>query len=136
MTEASIAHATRRAPPTPRLGAPLLRDTRLAALAPGNQPKALTAVDGAEADFAIGLANAQGRSLLIGGTASSTVAGMIKQLAGRAAPYSIGFEAESYDEMQYARITARHAGLKAFAADSLQSLAGRGSCSRGSSACC
>jgi hypothetical protein len=62
MTEASIAPATRRVPPAPRLGAPRLRHTRLAALAAGTQPKALTAVDGAEADFAIGLANAQGRS--------------------------------------------------------------------------
>ena len=46
---------------------------------------------------------------LSGGTDSSTVAGMIGLAAGRpAATYSIGFEAEGYDEMEYARITARH----------------------------
>jgi asparagine synthase (glutamine-hydrolysing) len=49
---------------------------------------------------------------LSGGTDSSTVAGMIKQLAGRAATYSIGFEAEGYDEMQYARIAARRFGTE------------------------
>lgn len=46
---------------------------------------------------------------LSGGTDSSTVAGMIGQVAGRpAASYSIGFEAAGYDEMAYARIAARH----------------------------
>jgi asparagine synthase (glutamine-hydrolysing) len=46
---------------------------------------------------------------LSGGTDSSTVAGMIGEVAGRpAASYSIGFEAEGYDEMEYARIAARH----------------------------
>lgn len=46
---------------------------------------------------------------LSGGTDSSTVAGMIGQASGRqAATYSIGFEAEGYDEMEYARIAARH----------------------------
>jgi asparagine synthase (glutamine-hydrolysing) len=50
---------------------------------------------------------------LSGGTDSSTVAGMIGQVAGRpAATYSIGFEAEGYDEMQYARIAARHFGTE------------------------
>ena len=46
---------------------------------------------------------------LSGGTDSSTIAGLIGQVAGRpAASYSIGFEAEGYDEMAYARIAARH----------------------------
>lgn len=46
---------------------------------------------------------------LSGGTDSSTVAGMIGEVSGgRAATYSIGFEAEGYDEMEYARIAARH----------------------------
>lgn len=46
---------------------------------------------------------------LSGGTDSSTVAGMIGQASGRqAATYSIGFDAEGYDEMEYARIAARH----------------------------
>ncbi|MBN8508016.1 MAG: asparagine synthase [Burkholderiales bacterium] len=44
---------------------------------------------------------------LSGGTDSSTVAGMVKEAAGRAATYSIGFEAEGYDEMQFARIAAK-----------------------------
>ena len=46
---------------------------------------------------------------LSGGTDSSTVAGMIGQACGQpAATYSIGFEAEGYDEMLYARIASRH----------------------------
>ncbi|MFM9916854.1 MAG: asparagine synthetase B family protein [Rhizobacter sp.] len=50
---------------------------------------------------------------LSGGTDSSTVAGMIGQVAGRpAATYSIGFEAEGYDEMAFARIAARRFGTE------------------------
>ena len=50
---------------------------------------------------------------LSGGTDSSTVAGMIGQVSGRpAATYSIGFDAEGYDEMAYARIAARHFGTE------------------------
>ena len=46
---------------------------------------------------------------LSGGTDSSTVAGMIGVACGQpAATYSIGFEAEGYDEMEYARLAARH----------------------------
>lgn len=46
---------------------------------------------------------------LSGGTDSSTVAGMIGEVSGQpAATYSIGFEAQGYDEMEYARIAARH----------------------------
>jgi len=45
---------------------------------------------------------------LSGGTDSSTVAGLIGDVAGQpAATYSIGFEAEGYDEMAYARIAAK-----------------------------
>lgn len=48
---------------------------------------------------------------LSGGTDSSTVAGMIGRVTGRPAEsYSIGFEAEGYDEMEYARLAARHFG--------------------------
>ena len=48
-------------------------------------------------------------SFLSGGTDSSTVAGMIGRVRGTpAATYSIGFEADGYDEMTYARIAARH----------------------------
>jgi asparagine synthase (glutamine-hydrolysing) len=50
---------------------------------------------------------------LSGGTDSSTVAGMVGQAAGRgAATYSIGFEAEGYDEMAFARIAAKHFGTE------------------------
>ena len=46
---------------------------------------------------------------LSGGTDSSTVAGMISQASGRqAATYSIGFDAQGYDEMEYARLAAHH----------------------------
>ena len=46
---------------------------------------------------------------LSGGTDSSTVAGMIGEASGMpAATYSIGFDAEGYDEMEYARLAARH----------------------------
>ncbi len=50
---------------------------------------------------------------LSGGTDSSTVAGMIGEAAGRpAATYSIGFEAQGYDEMEFARIAARRFGTE------------------------
>lgn len=50
---------------------------------------------------------------LSGGTDSSTVAGMLSELSGgRAATYSIGFEAEGYDEMQFARIAAKRFGTE------------------------
>jgi asparagine synthase (glutamine-hydrolysing) len=50
-------------------------------------------------------------AFLSGGTDSSTVAGMLCQVAGKSAPtYSIGFEAEGYDEMEYARLSAKHFG--------------------------
>lgn len=50
---------------------------------------------------------------LSGGTDSSTVAGMIGQVCGRAAAtYSIGFEAEGYDEMEFARIAAKKFGTE------------------------
>ena len=48
-------------------------------------------------------------AFLSGGTDSSTVAGMLCQVTGTAAPvYSIGFDVEGYDEMAYARIAAKH----------------------------
>ncbi len=46
---------------------------------------------------------------LSGGTDSSTVAGMACKVAGQPVPtYSIGFDAQGYDEMEYARLAARH----------------------------
>jgi asparagine synthase (glutamine-hydrolysing) len=48
-------------------------------------------------------------AFLSGGTDSSTVAGMLGCVTGQPAlTYSIGFDAKGYDEMEYARITARH----------------------------
>ena len=52
-------------------------------------------------------------AFLSGGTDSSTVAGMLGQVSGRPAKtYSIGFEAEGYDEMAYARIAAQRFGCE------------------------
>jgi asparagine synthase (glutamine-hydrolysing) len=52
-------------------------------------------------------------AFLSGGTDSSTIAGMLTQVGGVAADtYSIGFEAQGYDEMEYARIASRHFGTK------------------------
>lgn len=52
-------------------------------------------------------------AFLSGGTDSSTIAGMLGLVSGAPAPtYSIGFEAEGYDEMEYARLAARHFGCE------------------------
>ena len=46
---------------------------------------------------------------LSGGTDSTTVAGMLAAVTGLAPPtFSIGFDADGYDEMAYARIAANH----------------------------
>lgn len=77
--------------------------------------------DGLRSEFRQLLAQAVERQLdgskpgcfLSGGTDSSTVAGMIGEVSGRqAATYSIGFEAEGYDEMEYARIAAKRYGTE------------------------
>lgn len=50
-------------------------------------------------------------AFLSGGTDSSTVAGLLRQVTGSSPEvFSIGFEAEGYDEIDYARIAARHFG--------------------------
>lgn len=49
---------------------------------------------------------------LSGGTDSSTVAGLVQQLSGSCDAFSIGFEAEGYDEMAYARVAAKRYGLR------------------------
>ncbi len=50
-------------------------------------------------------------AFLSGGTDSSTVSGMLCKVLGRPArTYSIGFDASGYDEMEYARIAAKHFG--------------------------
>jgi asparagine synthase (glutamine-hydrolysing) len=59
------------------------------------------------------LDESQPACFLSGGTDSSTVAGLIREVTGKApATYSIGFEAEGYDEMEYARIAARRFGTE------------------------
>lgn len=48
-------------------------------------------------------------AFLSGGTDSSTVAGLLGDATGKPArTYSIGFDAEGYDEMEYARLASRH----------------------------
>ncbi|WP_295991450.1 asparagine synthase-related protein [Rugamonas sp.] len=50
-------------------------------------------------------------AFLSGGTDSSTLAGVLCEVGGRPADtYSIGFEAQGYDEMEYARLASRHFG--------------------------
>lgn len=52
-------------------------------------------------------------AFLSGGTDSSTVAGILSQVrAGPAQTFSIGFDADGFDELEYARITARHFGTE------------------------
>jgi asparagine synthase (glutamine-hydrolysing) len=52
-------------------------------------------------------------AFLSGGTDSSTVSGMLGQvLDAPARTYSIGFDAPGYDEMEYARLVARHFGTE------------------------
>jgi len=51
-------------------------------------------------------------AFLSGGTDSSTVVGMLARSGNPLTAYSIGFEAEGYDEMEFARIAARHFGVK------------------------
>lgn len=52
-------------------------------------------------------------AFLSGGLDSSTVTGMLAEVSDKkAAAYSIGFAAEGYDEMAFARISARHFGVE------------------------
>lgn len=50
-------------------------------------------------------------AFLSGGTDSSTVSGVLREISGQARTYSIGFDAEGFDEMEYARLAAKHFGL-------------------------
>ena len=53
-------------------------------------------------------------AFLSGGTDSSTVTGLLSELTQRPAKtYSIGFDAQGFDETRYARITARHFATEA-----------------------
>lgn len=68
-----------------------------------------------ETSVARELANAENCSIgtfLSGGTDSSTVSGMLRKVAGKPIrAYSIGFDVDGYDEMEYARIAAQHFGI-------------------------
>ena len=50
-------------------------------------------------------------AFLSGGTDSSTVSGVLKEVAGQARTYSIGFDAGGFDEIEYARLAAQRFGL-------------------------
>jgi asparagine synthase (glutamine-hydrolysing) len=51
-------------------------------------------------------------TFLSGGTDSSTVSGLLRRAtSGPVHAYSIGFDADGYDEMEYARLAARHFDL-------------------------
>ncbi len=53
-------------------------------------------------------------AFLSGGTDSSTIAGILAQSSPKTAhTFSIGFAAEGYDEMEFARITSKHFGTHA-----------------------
>lgn len=68
-------------------------------------------VDGLRAAVRAAAGGCRTGAFLSGGTDSSTIAGLLGEVSGQPArTYSIGFEAEGYDEMGYARITARHFG--------------------------
>lgn len=79
-------------------------------------------VDSLQAEFKELLRDSIGRVLqgegkkgtfLSGGTDSSTVGGLMTEIQGSPADaYSIGFDAEGYDELKYARIAATHFGMR------------------------
>jgi asparagine synthase (glutamine-hydrolysing) len=57
--------------------------------------------------------NQKTASFLSGGLDSSTVTGVLAELSENGSDaYSIGFSADGYDEMAYARITAKHFGVR------------------------
>ena len=58
-------------------------------------------------------ADAASGAFLSGGTDSSTVSGMLGRVGGAPArTFSIGFDVQGYDEMEYARIAAKHFGCE------------------------
>lgn len=58
-------------------------------------------------------AGADAAAFLSGGIDSSTVVGMLARTSpGGVSSFTIGFEAEGYDEVSYARISARHFGAR------------------------
>ncbi len=51
-------------------------------------------------------------TFLSGGIDSSTITGMIKKLSGQVKSFSIGFDEEGYNELDFARIAAKHFGAE------------------------
>ncbi|RNC67207.1 MAG: asparagine synthase [Desulfuromonadales bacterium] len=51
-------------------------------------------------------------AFLSGGTDSSTVVGMMKKVAGSVKSFSIGFDEPGYNELDYARLAAKHFGAE------------------------
>ncbi|MEM7283565.1 MAG: asparagine synthase-related protein, partial [Pseudomonadota bacterium] len=51
-------------------------------------------------------------SFLSGGLDSSTISGVLKHNEPNARAFSIGFDEDGYDEMEYARIAAKHFGIE------------------------
>lgn len=102
----------------------LFKDGRLTVApywVPRFQPAQRASFDDLKAEFRQLLQQAVTRQLdgsrpacfLSGGTDSSTVTGMLAAHAGQpVTAYSIGFEAEGYDEMEFARIAARKYGVE------------------------
>lgn len=70
-------------------------------------------------------------SFLSGGLDSTTVSGMLAKRSNQANTFTIGFDAEGYDEIEYARIAEKHYGLNSHeyyvtpkdVADSIQKIA-------------
>ncbi|MAZ90121.1 MAG: asparagine synthase [Cellvibrionaceae bacterium] len=60
----------------------------------------------------LSLPNTSVAAFLSGGLDSSTVAGMLKKISGRAKTFSIGFNEQGYDETEFAEISARHFGTE------------------------
>jgi asparagine synthase (glutamine-hydrolysing) len=59
--------------------------------------------------------NGEVGAFLSGGTDSSTLVGLMTQIAARPIKvFSVGFEEEPYNELSYARVAARHFGSEAF----------------------
>ena len=84
---------------------------RAAARMPELESRFLSLLETAVADSVRGAGRVA--AFLSGGTDSSTVTGMLSKVqGGRSDAYSIGFEAEGFDEMAYARIAARHFGAR------------------------
>jgi asparagine synthase (glutamine-hydrolysing) len=51
-------------------------------------------------------------AFLSGGTDSSTVCGVLKELTGQVKTFSIGFDSDGFDEMEYARLAGKRFGLE------------------------